>query len=79
MSEDSWFGLALGSFDVRGNDVVGLACGHALSKLALVVRHQLPLGFLLIRAANGDFNAVGRTLIRAIHGAKQKGIGIPRM
>jgi hypothetical protein len=64
------FRLALGSLYVGRDDVVGFTRRHPLSKLALVIGHEFPFWLLLIGAANLDFHAICREIVRAIDGAK---------
>src|SRR3954470_5093745 len=59
---------------LSGDHVIRLASRHALREFAGMVAGQLPLGFLLVGAADLDLDAVCRTVVRAVDGAKDQRI-----
>src|SRR5580693_1539807 len=65
----------LKALQVGPDHVVLLACGDALGELAAMIRILLPAGFLFTFAANLDFHAVDRSVVRTPDRAEDQGIG----
>src|SRR5579859_932927 len=59
---------------LAGNLIVTGSWGNTLGKFATMVRHQLPAGGFVARQVDCDPDAVQRTVIRAVGGAKNKAI-----
>src|SRR5579863_5134633 len=65
----------LKAFHFGPDHVVLLACRDALGEFAAAIRILLPAGFLFSLAANLDFHAIDRPVVRTPNSSEDQGVG----
>ena len=68
-------GWRLKVLQIGPNNVVGLACGHALCEFTSMVGIEFPVGFFLVDAADPDFNSIDGSPVRTKDSPENKCVG----